>query len=427
MLSKIIRVNYEVKEETTTIKVFFKKITNCEQKIVVTNFYNKRVLYEQSVDIINQSFIDNGMHYYFVVANSENKINVNVYEKNVLVHNEKFSIRTKHGDYIHPPTVLLFCEFLGLGDCLWANPTIKKLYKSFDRRIDVITKYPQLLLNNPYVNNVYSVDPKVVGINDVYDQFKASQNPNFFEIFPFHKNECTHVTQLGFPNYINKWGVIDLREMAAINCGFNLLSEEREIEFFPEDFQDIKLPEKYVLVNPRIAGIDRDLGKEKWQRLIDILNDNNVNVVTIGVNNKNDQPEYHDVHVKLGVNLCGLECQSNLSQTWHLMNKANCFVTFDTGMYIFSGTTNTQIFMIGWYAEPHWHKPFRMGSYDYKLKVIDGECKEKCQGKLNYFVETHAKLNQPRVQTCALNYPEFKCIPSVEKIANEIIEYYNSN
>lgn len=421
MMSKNIQVNYQFDKECVSIKVFFKSTTEKEQIVVIKNSYSKKILYQKSIPEINREFVDDNNYYYFVVLNSEDKIDVVIYKNNSVVHEETMSLKSQQY-----PTVLLFSEYLGLGDCLWANPTIKKLYQAFERKIDVITKYPQLLINNPYVNNIYPVDPKSTGINEIYDKFGAAKNPNFYEIFPFHKNECTHISQLGFPNYINKWGVIDLREMAAINCGFNLLPEEREIEFFPNDFQHIDLPEKYVLVNPRIAGSDRDMGKEKWQKLIDILNDHDINVVTIGMKNNSGVAEYHEVNVKLGLNLCGLECQSNLSQTWHLMNKSNSFITFDTGMYILSGTTDTQIFLIGWYAEPHWHKPFRKGSYDYKLKVIDGECKEKCMGKLKYFVKCHSTLSQPHVQTCALNYSEFKCIPSVEKIASEVINYYKN-
>lgn len=428
MMSNSVKISYNFNKDTdvTTVNVFFKKINNAPQKIVIKNFYNKKILYEQHVPIIDQSFIDNGIYYYFVLNNGECKIETVIHQENNIIYSEVILLKNDSGKSILQPTVLLFSEYLGLGDCLWANATIKKLYKSFERKIDVVTKYPQLLINNPHVNNVYTVDPNVTGINEIYDKFDAVNNPNFYEIFPFHKNECTHISQLGYPNYINKWGAIDLREMAAINCGFNLIPEEREIEFFPNDFEHINLPEKYVLLNPRIAGVDRDLGKEKWQRLVDILNDNNINVVTVGVKNKNNEPEYHDLNIKLGLNLCGLDCQSNLSQTWHIMNKSKCFVTFDTGMYILSGTTDAQIFLIGWYAEPHWHKPFRKGSYDYKLKVIDGECKEKCLGNLKYYVKQHSILCQPRVQTCALNYSEFKCIPSVEKIANEVIEYYNN-
>jgi ADP-heptose:LPS heptosyltransferase len=421
------KVNYEFNAVSVLVKVFFKKTTNKHKRIVIKNFYTNTVLYDQEVGEIDKSFVENNIYFYFTIYNTERKFKLTIFEENIVIYDENILITSKYGVTIPQPTVLLFFKYLGLGDCLWANPTIKKLYNSFERKIDVITKYPQLLVNNPYVNNVYTVDPNVTDINHVYDDFKVRENPNFYEIFPFHKNECTHISQLGFPNYINKWGVIDLREMAAINCGFNLLPNERQIEFFPEEFSHIDLPDKYVLINPRIAGVDRDLGREKWQKLIDILNENNVNVVTIGVNNKNDQPEYHDVNVKLGVNLCGLDCQSNLSQTWHIMNKSKCFVTFDTGMYILSGTTDTQIFLIGWYAEPHWHKPFRQGSYDHKLNVINGTCMEKCLSNLKYYVNEHTSLSQIAVQKCALNYPEFKCIPSVEKIAMEVIEYYKNS
>ena len=57
MMSKNIRVNYEFGEETVTVRVFFKKITNVSQKIVIKNYYTKNVLYNQVVDSIDKNFV----------------------------------------------------------------------------------------------------------------------------------------------------------------------------------------------------------------------------------------------------------------------------------------------------------------------------------------------------------------------------------
>ena len=147
------------------------------------------------------------------------------------------------------------------------------------------------------------------------------------------------------------------------------------------------------------------------------LNANNIPVVLEGAG------DYHQLDVKLGLNLCGQI--SSLSQTWHLMNKAHCYVTFDTGMYILAGSTTTQIFLIDSYFENRWHKPFRNGSVDYKLKVVDGDCAEKCLGNLKYYVR-ESGLQQFRVQQCQLKYDSFKCIPSVGKTVGEVVNYYNA-
>lgn len=408
MNQKIV-LNCESKSDSKIIRLFFKE-KNKHPYVIKINNENDIMLYDQRVDILSDEHINSGFNFYFTISNDNREIYVKVYENESLIFNESIRIKNLYGNVIHDPLVLIYAYHLGLGDCLWANPTIKKLYKAYNRKINVITRYPELLINSPYVNNVYTTNLKE-SHDEIYEKYNCKSNNNFFEIFPY---------------FTDKWATIDLRETAAFNCGFHLTPEERTVEFFANEFKKIELPGKYVLLNPRINGPDRDIGQEKWQKLIDILNDNDVNVVTIGVKNKNGIPEYHDVNVKLGVNICGLDCQSNLSQTWHIMNLSNCFVTFDTGMYILAGTTNTQLFLIGWYANPHWHKPFRNGSYDYKLKVIDGDCKESCISNLKYYVREHGKLCQPAVQKCALNYPEFKCIPSVEKIASTVIEYYKN-
>lgn len=403
-------VKYDSDSDNIILRVFFKSKNESPYVLKVTN-ESELLLHQQTIDILNKDHINTDFHFYFVIPNNHYKLKINIQEGNSVIYEEEILLRNKYGTLIKDPTVLIFADHLGLGDFLWANTSIKKLCKSFSKRVNVITRYPQLLVNNPYVNKVETIDKNLENRSVILEKYK--NNDNFYEIFPY----CT-----------NEWGVIDLRETAAFNCGFHLLPNERQIEFFPNSYQRInELPEKYVLLNPRIAGPDRDLGREKWQRLVDILNQNGVNVVLMGVKNNKGDAEYHQLELKLGVNLCGSECQSNLSQTWHLINQSNCFVTFDTGMYILSGTTDAQIFMIGWYAEPHWHKPFRNGSYDYKLKIIEGDCKEKCLGNLKYYVNENSSLTQIKVQKCALNYSEFKCIPSVEKIATEIVEYYKNS
>jgi ferredoxin len=162
-----------------------------------------------------------------------------------------------------------------------------------------------------------------------------------------------------------------------------------------------------------------DAISEGWQKIIDNLNDYNINVVTIGLTGKN-----YDLNVRLGKNLCGLDCQSNLSQTWHIINNSKGILTFDCGIYILAGTTNAQIFLIDTYIHPYWHTPFRNGSYNYKHTVIKGTCSEYCLSNLKYYSMQENILIQPLVQKCALNYSEFKCIPSVETVSNTVIKHF---
>lgn len=295
------------------------------------------------------------------------------------------------------PIISTAPEWLGLGDVVWFLPTIKKLSQIMGQKLDVITKYPQLFMNNPHVNQIF--DFKTFDIN--------SQAGNNYFFRPYGDNDGLGLL----------WFTLNNRQAIANGCRISLLPHEEEIEFYPQGQQFNFLPPKYICINASIRGADRDLGKENWQKLVNILNENQIPVVIEG------PPEHtHNLEIRNGVNLIGKT--SSLSETWHVINQSTAFVSFDTGMYVFAGSTQTQIFLINTYFEDYWHRPCRKGSYDYKFSVIKGGCDEKCLSNLKYYI-TNNGFYQPHPQVCPLQI-NFKCIPSVETIAQNIINYWKT-
>lgn len=285
-------------------------------------------------------------------------------------------------------------KHLGIGDVLWFLPSIKKLSVDLNKKIDIVTQYPQLFERNPYVDNIFNFDD--------YD-FSSKINDHFF-FEPLVKNELFYF-------------LVNNKQYIANKLRFSLSQEEEEIEFFPNSNPFESLPKNYVMIHCGIRGPDRDLGQENWQKLIDILNEKNIPVIVEG-----PEQSTHDLNIKNGLNLRGK--LKSISETWHLINQSACFVTFDTGMYILAGTTQTQIFLIDSYFDSKWHKPYRKGSYDYKHTIIKGNCSEYCLGNLRYYV--HPDITgfwQRKVQQCPLNI-DFKCKPSPEKISEEIISFW---
>lgn len=283
---------------------------------------------------------------------------------------------------------------LGLGDVIWFCPLIKKLSITYNEKIDIITQYPELFKNNPYVDKIYNLK--------FFDQKKL--DGNHFFIQPLKNNDIFYF-------------LINNKQFIANRARFSLTQEEEEINFFPDPNPFDSLPKNYVMIHCGIRGPDRDLGQENWQKLINILNENNIPVIVEG-----PEDSTHDLNIKNGLNLRGKT--KSISDTWHLINQSACFVTFDTGMYILAGTTQTQIFLIDSYFDSKWHKPYRNGSYDYKHTIIKGNCGEYCLGNLRYYVDKNLSgFWQRRVQQCPLNI-NFKCIPSVEKISEEVILFW---
>ena len=288
--------------------------------------------------------------------------------------------------------------WLGLGDTLHFLPIVKKISLFLGRKVDVITKYPQAFQNNPFVGAIFDLGK--------YDMSLQNGNQYFFR-------PLQHIDRDGdFLFTINN------KQFIANKCRFSLLPDEEELEFFPDSDFKIELPDEYVFVNASIRGVDRELGKDNWQRMVEILNDNGIPVVVEG-----PEEQTHGLKIKNGIDLRGKT--SSISDTWHIINRAKAFVSFDTGIYILAGSTKTKIFLINTYFESHWHKPYRNGSVDYKFRLVDGDCGEKCMSNLKYYAKDQG-MWQFRVQTCPLNI-NFRCIPSVEKISTEVVSYWNSN
>jgi hypothetical protein len=374
-------------KETGTRKFLFKiKDTDTSERI-------------ESKEIEQVGSLD--WHHWFTVYYKVQRITVSILENGELIYEETIRLTDKYIRTMLNPVFNASMSYLGLGDHMFMIPTIEKLSKTYERRIDVITKYPELLINSPYVNNIYKVAVDSIShlgaVSQIYDPF-ANISCNFF---------C-----------------VDWRDATAHGCGFGLKPEEKRINFYPNPFVKIEnLPNSYVLINPCIRGIDRELPNGGWQKIVDILNDNGIAVVAEGVNNPDGSPNYHPLNIKNGLNLCGDPRMNSLSQTWHLINQSRCYVTFDTGTYILAGTTDAQILLIDTYFDNDLHRSYRSTDINYKFKVIEGSCSEKCLSKLYYHVREHGNLRQPPVQKCQFNYPTFKCIPSPEKIAEETVKF----
>lgn len=284
---------------------------------------------------------------------------------------------------------------LGLGDVIWFLPLIKKLSTTYNEKIDIVTQYPQLFKNNPYVDKIYNLSTfdrtKLADINHFYLEPLRAKNIFFF--------------------------LVNNKQLIANHARFSLTQEEEEIEFFPDPNPFDSLPKNYVMIHCGRRGQDRDLGQENWQKLINILNEKNIPVIVEG-----PEDSTHDLNIKNGLNLRGKT--KSISDTWHLINQSACFVTFDTGMYVLAGTTQAQIFLIDSYFDSKWHKPYRKGSYDHKHTIIKGNCSEYCLGNLRYYVHPdRTGFWQRGVQQCPLNI-NFKCKPSPEKISEEIISFW---
>ena len=292
---------------------------------------------------------------------------------------------------------------MGVGDFMWTSPFIRKLFNIYNRKVDIYgyPNYEEFIQNNPYVNNFY--DKTKYSKEDI-----NNKNENF-DVF----------TDFGVSYFYS-----DLRQLACKSAGMNLKEEELEIDYVPDEYIEIEgLPEKYVVINPRIIKPERTFKNgEDWQKLVDKINDLGIAVVAIGVG---PSEHYNKLNIKNGLNMIYDDRQNSLSQTWHIINKSECFITFDTGIYVFAGTTDTNILLNGWTCDPWFHQPVRKGSRDYKFHTIRGNCPIYCTTDPKINVDTYGTImKMHKSNKCVLN-KGYECVPTVEMNIDKLKEILN--
>ena len=356
---------------------------------------DKNSIYSESIKV------NLGITHWFELYQSFTKFNniiVEISDKNGLITSENIKIKTKSGIVIKP-VILKIINKIGLGDQMWLSPSIRKLYQVYGRKVIVsssresynwgnylYSSYKEFLKNNRYVN--YLIDSEDIINEDYYDIFNAFDNKD---------------------NYI--W--LDVKKL--VSTPFNLLlnDDEMNLDYIPDRYIPINLPEKYVCINPYITGLERSWEKEKWQELVNLLNDSGIYVVSIGKFN------YYNLDIKLGIDLAGTE-HNTMSQTWHIINKSEIFVSFDCGMYILAGTTDTHILLLGWYCDEKYHRPKQE-----KHSCVRGNCEIYCATNMNSVFETYGSMKDNCVQLKCFLDINYKCKPTPIQTFEEIKKIKN--
>jgi len=298
----------------------------------------------------------------------------------------------------------------GLGDALCATPTIRKIYNSYNTKVNVTSHYPELFKNNPYVNKNYP--------NNALDIEFIKQNHtvhnSFYGIGKTNENGVEY-----------KHNNIDIRQFHAIMLGFMLGKDEMECDYVADEFQEIEeLPEKFVLIHPVQNWPSRTWSVHNWKKLTDMLNEKNISVVSVGKDSSEtgffsvDKPTFNFV-IEKGLNLMN---KTSISQVWHLINKSICFVTMDSGLLHLAGTTDTDIIHLGSSIKPEFRIPYRNNSQTYKHYYVSGGCDLCCASDMKYGVkEWGSIMGVPPLIGCLENKKEFECHPSVDKVFDKII------
>lgn len=295
------------------------------------------------------------------------------------------------------------------GDVLYSTPVLKYISLCHNQKIDVETNQPELFVNNPYVGLIFNPE-KGERLSDTHVIYDCNGH-NFGEI-------QKQIRKMYLTDY---W---------STHLGFTLTSDEKTLQFYPNEI-DIELPKnRYIVINPSKTWDCRTWSKENWEKLADLLLKLNIQVVVTGQDityNENDHKTFLNLETEGVINLVN---KLNLSQLWHLVNNSLAVVTMAAGLLPFAGTTDAFIIQLGSATHPEYRTPFRNGTQDYKHKFVGGSCKLHCQSDMKYNVSGIEKItrwNGFRSPGCYENKPTYECQPSVNAVYNAILELIIEN
>ena len=318
------------------------------------------------------------------------------------------------------PVLAVGCS--GMGDTLCSTPTIRKLFSIYKRPIDVYTYNPEVFKNSPFVNEI--IDVSNYKTDHDFTEELSAYNPKYIHsTFMFIHHQI-------FEGVTIKHNLTDIRQFHASFLGFDLLPEERDCNFFPNQKGDFDLPSKYIVLHPSETWLSRSWSKESWQQLSDELAALDIPVVLVG----KDSKEYSSVAegvVKKPVYVLDLKNGYNyqntlsLSDTWHVLNEAAAVVTMDSGILHLAGTTETHIIQLGSSLNPKLRAPYRFGNQKYKYSYVPGTCNLMCGSSMEYGLRAHGTIHGvPELVFCLENKPTFECHPGVKNVVNEIKKVY---
>lgn len=312
------------------------------------------------------------------------------------------------------PICLNLSECNGLGDLICATPTIRKLSESYEQQITVLSKMPELFKNLPYVEASY----KSTSIDWDY----------FNEHYLMH-NSFTNVGKKDGRGVEMKHNMMDIRQYHAVHLGFMLSKNELHCDYIPIESPKNSIHQKYILIHPVTTWANRTWPAEKWMELVKKLNNDGIYVISIGKDSSetgffNVEKPVFNFEIPYGMNLMN---KTSISECYHLINNASCFITMDSGLLHLAGTTNTPIIQLGSSLNPEFRMPYRYGKQHVDYSYIDGSCRLQCCSNMKYGVKEWGNIQgvQPLIG-CLENKETFECHPEVNQVYEEAINYISS-
>jgi hypothetical protein len=103
------------------------------------------------------------------------------------------------------------------------------------------------------------------------------------------------------------------------------------------------------------------------------------------------------------------------------------FIALGGGILTIAASTDAYILQLGGSGDTEYFIPYRNGVKGYKYFCVEGECKLKCISDPKYTVHylglfgNKTLKGDDRLGFCIKYYPEYKCHPTPEVVAAEVL------
>ena len=311
--------------------------------------------------------------------------------------------------------IALWIDTPALGDTIAAIPTLRKLVQAYGQPLTVFTSKPFLFENHPLVKQALPSDADKSDYK-VYRTFSPLVGKQY---------------QLQDQQVEFRYSNMDLRQFHAVSLGFTLTEAEMEMDLYIERPRELDGIEDYVIIHPTHTWPTRTWDQEKWQELIDRLNERGIPVVAVGRDAAetgffNTQKPVMPINIKLGVNLLNDPNNDPAELRWMMNHRARAVVTMDSGMLHIAGTTDVNIIQLGSSIDNKLRAPYRKGSQDYKYNFVRGGCDLFCSSNQASNIKVHGSIHgvPPQVK-CLENKPTFECHPTVDQVFEAVVQLYD--
>ena len=321
-----------------------------------------------------------------------------------------------------------------MGDTLCSTPTIRKISKSYNQKVDVMAMRPDIFQKSPYIENILPFQENVEGYDEVFDLFvrsiKINKNMDGGRFYDAPIN-------IKLSNF-------EARQIHALSVGIFLYPDEMEYDYFPskQTKDSLKIDNNCIVIHPTDSWPNRTWPTSNWQRLVDLIKTHtDMKVVMIGkshrelaqnnlgyiekeiIDLKGIDYNYSDKSPDIIHDGCSPSTLRPISELYHILNNSFGLVSFDSGPIHLAGCTDTNIFQIG--ASIRWEKtaPYRKGTQLYKFHFTGSDCKIFCGTDPKYSVKEHGTINSlPYYPSCLEGYSRFKCQPGPDEVFNNILK-----